>query len=107
MKNRKIIIATDAGIIREYITDGVSGILVEGNRKAMAIAIRAVNANIDRFRSYGHGAYERYEEFFSGEAIARRLDEMMNQHTLGQEGPQAAHLRGVETTIVNFCTRNY
>jgi glycosyltransferase involved in cell wall biosynthesis len=79
MKNRKIIIATDTGIIREYIMDGVSGILTKDNREAMAMAIRAVGANVDSFRSYTDAAYERYVNYFSGEAIGRKLDEMMNQ----------------------------
>lgn len=80
MKNRKIIIATDTGIIREYITDGVSGILVKNNHEAMMIAVRAVNdERVKRYRCYADSAYERYLTTFSGEATARRLDEMANQ----------------------------
>jgi glycosyltransferase involved in cell wall biosynthesis len=79
MKNRKIIIATDTGIIREYITDGVSGILVRDNHETMAMAVRAVYENLESYQSYADAAYERFVNVFSGEAIARRLDEMMNQ----------------------------
>jgi glycosyltransferase involved in cell wall biosynthesis len=42
MKHRKIIIATNTGIIREYVQDKTSGILVKDNRSAMRDAIRAV-----------------------------------------------------------------
>jgi glycosyltransferase involved in cell wall biosynthesis len=79
MKNRKIIIATDTGITREYITHGVSGILVRNNHEAMAMAVRAVDAKVESYRRYADAAHERYVQFFSGEAITRRLDEMINQ----------------------------
>ena len=78
MKNKKIIIATDTGIIREYVTDGVSGILVKDNHEAMAMAVRAVETNTEDYRSYADAAYERFVKVFSGESIARRLDEMIN-----------------------------
>ena len=79
MKYRKIIIATDTGVIREYITDGVSGILVKDNNEAMARAVGAVDANIESYQSYADAAYERFTRVFSGEAIERRLDEMLRQ----------------------------
>jgi glycosyltransferase involved in cell wall biosynthesis len=79
MKNRKIIIATDTGIIREYITDGVSGILVKNNHEAMAMAVREVEANVGNYRRYADAAYELYVQYFSGDAIKRRLDQMINQ----------------------------
>jgi glycosyltransferase involved in cell wall biosynthesis len=79
MKNRKIIIATDTDVIREYITDGVSGILVNDNHESMASAIRAVNANTEGYRCYAEAAYESYARHFSGEALARQLDQMLDQ----------------------------
>lgn len=80
MKSRKIIIATDTGIIREYITDNVSGILVRDNRESMAVAIRAVDANTGRYQGYADNAHERYFSYFSGDALARRLDQMVNEN---------------------------
>ena len=56
MKNRKIIIATDTGIVREYITNGVSGILVGDNHRAMAIAVRTVATNGEVYRDYADAA---------------------------------------------------
>jgi glycosyltransferase involved in cell wall biosynthesis len=80
MKNRKIIIATDTGIVREYLTDGVSGMLVKNNHEAMMMAVRAVaGASIESYKSYGDAAYESYLRNFSGEATATRLDEMVTQ----------------------------
>jgi len=79
MENKKIIIATDTGIIREYITDSVTGILTRDNHEAMSMAIRAVAANSDAYRSYAEAAYERFVKVFSGEAIERRLDDMINR----------------------------
>jgi glycosyltransferase involved in cell wall biosynthesis len=79
MKNKKIIIATDTGIIREYVKDGVSGILVKDNKEAMAKAVRAVATNIEGYRSYADAAFERFVKVFSGEAIEQRLDNMINQ----------------------------
>jgi glycosyltransferase involved in cell wall biosynthesis len=79
MKNRKVIIATDTGIVREYITNGVSGILVKDNHASMAMAVRAVATNGETYGSYADAAFERFVNIFSGEAITRRLDEMMNQ----------------------------
>jgi glycosyltransferase involved in cell wall biosynthesis len=81
MKNKKIIIATDTGIIREYVKDGVSGMLVKDNHKALSMAVCAVAANTKSYQSYADAAYERFVCFFSGEAIARRLDDMINQNT--------------------------
>jgi glycosyltransferase involved in cell wall biosynthesis len=80
MKGRKIIIATDTGIIREYITDGISGILVKNNREALSDAVRQVDANVKCYQNYADAAYERFVQQFSGEAIGRRLDEMINQY---------------------------
>jgi glycosyltransferase involved in cell wall biosynthesis len=77
MKNGKIIIATDTGIVREYITNGVSGILVGDNRGAMAKAVRAVASNDVVYKAYADAARERFVNLFSGEAIARKLDEMI------------------------------
>jgi len=79
MKNRKIIIASDTGIIREYITNGVSGILVKDNCDTMATAIRAVHENIEHYQKYANAAHERFIKVFSGEAIKRRLDELVDQ----------------------------
>lgn len=79
MKNRKVIVATDTRIVREYITNGVSGILVKDNGRSMAMAVRAVATNGETYRSYADAAYERFVNSFSREAIARRLEEMMNQ----------------------------
>lgn len=79
MKNRKIIIATDTGIIREYIEDGVSGILVRDNGESMAKAIRAVNANFEQYRSCAVAAYDRYVKFFSGAALAHKLDQLLER----------------------------
>jgi glycosyltransferase involved in cell wall biosynthesis len=81
MKYRKIIIATDTGIIREYITDGFSGILVKNNHEAMEVAVRAVDANFEKYKKHANNAYERFVTYFTGEAVERRLDEMMNQCT--------------------------
>jgi glycosyltransferase involved in cell wall biosynthesis len=83
MKYRKIVIATDTGIIREYITDGQSGILVKDNCQAMTMAIRAVDENIDSYQNYGDAAFERYIKVFSGQAIAQRLDQMINENMEG------------------------
>jgi len=79
MKNKKIIIATDTGIIREYVTNGVSGILVKDNKEAMAKAVRALAANIEDYRGYADAAFERFVKVFSGEAIERRLDNLIEQ----------------------------
>jgi glycosyltransferase involved in cell wall biosynthesis len=79
MEHRKIIIATDSGIIREYLTDGVSGILIKNNNEAMARAINEVQTNARIYRRYADAAYERYMQYFSGEAIRRKLDQMINQ----------------------------
>jgi glycosyltransferase involved in cell wall biosynthesis len=83
MKYKKVIIATDSGIIREYITNGVSGILVKDNHDAMATAIRAVNENFDNYGRYAEAAYMRYKGSFCGAAIARRIDEMMMEEGIG------------------------
>lgn len=80
MKNKKIIIATDTGIIREYVIDGVSGILVKDNHEAMAKAIRDVETNIENYRSFADAAYECFVSAFSSEAITRRLDDMLNKN---------------------------
>ena len=83
MKNRKIIIATDTGIIREYIVDGVSGILVKNNHETMRVAVCAVgNTIIESYQSYADAAYVGYLTNFSGEATALKLDEMVNQKLL-------------------------
>ena len=80
MKNKKLIIATDTGVIREYIADGVSGILVKDNRESMVTAVLAVNdRDIKSYRECANAAYERYIRYFSGEAIAQRLDAMLNR----------------------------
>jgi glycosyltransferase involved in cell wall biosynthesis len=79
MENRKIIIATDTGIIREYITDGVSGILVRDNREAMARAVRAVGANVEGYQTCADAAHERFIQCFSGEATMRKLDQMLKE----------------------------
>jgi glycosyltransferase involved in cell wall biosynthesis len=80
MRNRKIIIATDTGIIREYVTNGVSGILVSNNHGAMAEAVRAVaEGSVKTYSKYAEAAHERYVSDFSGAATARKLDEMVAQ----------------------------
>jgi glycosyltransferase involved in cell wall biosynthesis len=90
MKNRKIIIATDTGIIREYITNGISGVLVKNNEDAMSAAIRNVDANVHDYQCMAGAAYNRYINVFSGAAIRRKLDELVNQNVRG-------HLRCGET----------
>lgn len=74
MRLGKPIIATDTGIIREYIQDGVSGLLVRDNHEALEAAVRAVaRAGVEVGR-YGVAARERYDRWFSREAMARALD---------------------------------
>jgi glycosyltransferase involved in cell wall biosynthesis len=86
MKNGKVIIATDTGIVREYLTNGVSGILVGDNRRAMANAVREVGANEALYKTYADAARERFANRFSGEAIALKLDEMINEGMAGNKG---------------------
>jgi glycosyltransferase involved in cell wall biosynthesis len=78
MRNRKVIIATDTGIVREYVTDGISAILVANNQGAMAEAVCAVaEARDETYSKYAEAAYDRYRSEFSGLATARKLDEMV------------------------------
>jgi glycosyltransferase involved in cell wall biosynthesis len=79
MQHRKIIIATDTGIIREYIQDSISGILVKDNHASLAAAVRRVAASPRDYQRNGDAAYERYVQCFSHEAIARRLDQLVSQ----------------------------
>jgi glycosyltransferase involved in cell wall biosynthesis len=44
------------------------------------MAIRAVAANSDAYRSFAEAAYERFVKFFSGEAIERRWDDLIEQN---------------------------
>jgi hypothetical protein len=44
---------------------------------------REVGPNFETYQRYADAAYERYVKSFSGEAIVRRLDEMMNQDVEG------------------------
>ena len=78
MQNAKVIIATDTGIVREYITDGISGILVGDNRRELSKAVREVATNIVAYKDVADAARERFVNIFSGEAIARKLDELMD-----------------------------
>lgn len=80
MQQRKIIIATNTGIIREYLQDGVSGWLVENNRAALAAAVQQVATHPGDYHHYGDAAYARFQACFSRQAIARRLDELVRQH---------------------------
>jgi glycosyltransferase involved in cell wall biosynthesis len=91
MQQRKIIIATNTGIIREYLQDGVSGILVENNRTALAAAVQRVAAHPEDYQHYGDAAHARFQQCFSREAIARRLDELVHQHMAlsGERPPEA------------------
>lgn len=78
MKNRKIIIATDTGIVREYITNGVSGILVGDNCRGLSMAVREVATNIVAYKACADAARECFVNVFSGEAIAQKLDKLMD-----------------------------
>ncbi len=86
MQHRKIIIATNTGIIREYIQDGISGLLVSDNHAALAAAVRRIAANPGDYQRYGCGAHERFAQCFSREAIARRLDELVSQQMESKAG---------------------
>lgn len=80
MENKKVIIATDTGVIREYIENEKSGILVKNNRKAMLEAIKRVAEAPDQYKYCGEEAYKKYIDFFSGEAIRSKLDELINRY---------------------------
>jgi len=77
MQNGKIIIATDTAIIREYIDNTISGVLVSNNREAMASAICAVASNPGLYLQFAETAKERYHSHFSREAIAHCLDSLV------------------------------
>jgi glycosyltransferase involved in cell wall biosynthesis len=78
MSQGKIVIATDTGIIREYLENGVSGILVKDNAAALKQAVLDVAADTAGYRHFGVAARGRFERCFSREATARGLDELVN-----------------------------
>lgn len=82
MRQGKIIIATDTSIIREYIQNGVSGILVKNNREPLAEAVRTVAAEPATFQQLGDAAYTRYVTSFSRKAVARQLTELVDGEML-------------------------
>jgi glycosyltransferase involved in cell wall biosynthesis len=79
MKYGKIIIATETGIIREYIEDGISGVLVKNNHEALGKAVCEVDAQLERYQCCADAAYRRFMNIFSGAAIAQRLDDLINR----------------------------
>lgn len=79
MKNRKLIIATNTDIVKEYIEDGISGAIIPNNREGLAAVIRLIEENPAAYDSYGEAAYVRFEQLFSYEAISRRLSDVLAQ----------------------------
>jgi glycosyltransferase involved in cell wall biosynthesis len=78
MRHGKVIIATDTRVIREYIEDGVSGILVKDNGESLSRAVRTVAMNPARYDKLGQVAREEYLRRFTAGAIAERLNDLVN-----------------------------
>lgn len=73
MRSRKLIIATGTDSVKEYIEDGVSGILVENNAGALAEAVRWVEGHEALREKYGRAAFTRFRQQFSYTAISGKL----------------------------------
>lgn len=86
MKNKKLIIATETDIVREYIEDGISGILVQNDSQSLASVIRTVEENPSRFQGYGLAARGRFERHFSYAAMCKQLSGLFTESSEGLSG---------------------
>jgi len=78
MRQGKLIIATDTRVIREYVQDGLSGILVRDNRESLAKAVRMVAMNPAQYQKLGEVARREYLRRFAAGAIAERLSDLVD-----------------------------
>ena len=79
MKNRKIIIASAADVIQEYIESGVSGIFIRNIEEELSPVIKELEERPGNFSEFGEAAYKRYEKLFTYEVIASRLSEIISR----------------------------
>jgi glycosyltransferase involved in cell wall biosynthesis len=70
-------IAAEHGSLAELITPGVDGVLVRpGDPAALALAVADVEANPERYETYGNQARETYEQRFNPEHSFKHLLEI-------------------------------
>jgi glycosyltransferase involved in cell wall biosynthesis len=79
MQCAKPIIASNFGIVREYIESGVSGLLVDSFERQLPGYIAEITEDSKKFEKYGKAAYNTFETFFSFEQVSHRLSVILNE----------------------------
>jgi glycosyltransferase involved in cell wall biosynthesis len=80
LRNRKVIIASDHGGVREYIIDGESGFLVHDMAEDLPRLIARVETD-PHVAELGEAAYARYRQKFSRRATSDALRNLLEQIT--------------------------
>lgn len=91
---RKPLISTNNFTIREYITSGENGYLIDmGDYKALADKIRELNEDSQKRREFGERLFKRVKELGSPDAFIVNLIEIVNQIAPNVMGIQSKDLK--------------
>lgn len=79
MRQRKPIISPDFEAMKEYLEDGKTGILYKDIRKDLPIILTEIQEGKYNLEQLATNALNDYDEFFTYEPLAHRLDEIMDE----------------------------
>lgn len=79
MRNRKAVIVTETEIIKEYVEDGVSGLIIKDLNTQLADKIQYLEENKKTRDDLGINLYLKYAKEFSYEAITPFLRDIINE----------------------------
>ncbi|WKN40983.1 glycosyltransferase [Tunicatimonas pelagia] len=78
MRNTKTIIASDYPSVREYVTHNTSALLYDKQEQNLASMVAYLEENPDTMNHLKEKAFRAYQENFSHDAIAKRLDDILS-----------------------------
>ena len=76
MRNSKCVIASDAGALREYVENGVTGFLLSNLARQLPGVIDRIEKHA-LFRAMGRAGRARYEKKFSRDAVAAAFEKLL------------------------------
>ena len=88
MRNGKVVIANDFAIMRNYVENGVDGVLLDDLRRQLKPTVQAIETDPDRFGPIRTAALARFERDYSQDALERRMSHLIQDQWI-QDNPSA------------------
>ncbi len=82
MRNAKVVIANDFGIVEDYIEDGVDGLLISDMSDALEKTIKEIETDNAHFDPVRKAAFQRFQANYSQEAMEGMMSDLIEGRTI-------------------------